>query len=193
MLKVTVYRVKLYNVATDASLISRRWATRKGADRMHGEIIEDTATEIDAAQPLMTEVSETKASLAAIQKRLDDDAAERRAANERSKFEAEWDKQRASLRKAGWTDEGIAQVEEHAQKEGIPNLRAAAADWEKLHPPGEPVKPNGFGSWSFLGAENGSESESFVKELIESRGEASGATRKEALRAMQEVREAYRR
>ncbi len=50
MSKVTVYKVKLYNAATDATMISRRWATLEGADRMGGWAIEDTATEIDAAQ-----------------------------------------------------------------------------------------------------------------------------------------------
>ena len=37
--KVTVYKVKLYNVVTDASLISRRMATPKGAARMGGEFL----------------------------------------------------------------------------------------------------------------------------------------------------------
>jgi hypothetical protein len=50
MPKVTVYKVKLYNVVTDATLISRRMATREGATRMRGDIVEDTALEIDASQ-----------------------------------------------------------------------------------------------------------------------------------------------
>ncbi|MGB8278088.1 MAG: hypothetical protein WCF20_09210 [Methylovirgula sp.] len=50
MAKVTVYRVKLYDVANDATLISRRMATPEGAKMMGGQIIEDTAVEIDEAQ-----------------------------------------------------------------------------------------------------------------------------------------------
>lgn len=50
MSKVTVYKVKVYNIATDASMISRRWATREGADRMSGWVIEESAVEIDDTQ-----------------------------------------------------------------------------------------------------------------------------------------------
>jgi len=50
MTRVTVYRVQLYNAATDAPLISRRMATRRGAEMMHGQILEDTAIEIEESQ-----------------------------------------------------------------------------------------------------------------------------------------------
>jgi hypothetical protein len=50
MAKVTVYKVKLYNVATDNSLISRRMATVEGAESMGGHILKDTAVEIDSSQ-----------------------------------------------------------------------------------------------------------------------------------------------
>jgi transcriptional regulator with XRE-family HTH domain len=46
--KVKVYRVKVYNVTTDETLISRRMATEKGAAIMRGEIIAETGMEIDA-------------------------------------------------------------------------------------------------------------------------------------------------
>ena len=50
MAKVTVYKVQLYNVATDNSLISRRMATAEGAEIMGGHILKDTAVEIDLSQ-----------------------------------------------------------------------------------------------------------------------------------------------
>ncbi len=50
MPKVTVYKIKLYDVATDQIRISRRMATREGADVMRGEIIPESAVEIDAAR-----------------------------------------------------------------------------------------------------------------------------------------------
>jgi hypothetical protein len=50
MTKVTIYKVQLYNVATDAPLISRRMATLKGAAIMGGVILEGTGIEIDASQ-----------------------------------------------------------------------------------------------------------------------------------------------
>ncbi len=50
MAKVTVYKVGLYNVVTDHTMISRRMATPEGAAKMGGWIIEGTATEIDASE-----------------------------------------------------------------------------------------------------------------------------------------------
>jgi hypothetical protein len=47
--KVTVYNVKIRDLATDKFVISRRMATHEGAKIMHGEVIEDSATEIDEA------------------------------------------------------------------------------------------------------------------------------------------------
>lgn len=50
MAKVTVYKVRFYDMQSDEFQLSRRMATRSGADRMRAEIIEDTATEIDSSQ-----------------------------------------------------------------------------------------------------------------------------------------------
>jgi len=49
MSKVTVYRFKLYNITTDENLQSRRWATLEAIERIHGEVLKDTATEVDAS------------------------------------------------------------------------------------------------------------------------------------------------
>ena len=50
MAKVKIYRVKVYNVMTDQPVISRRMATREGAARMKGEILEDTGIAIDESR-----------------------------------------------------------------------------------------------------------------------------------------------
>jgi hypothetical protein len=47
--KVTVYDVKIHDLATDKFVISRRMATHVGAKIMHGEVMEESATEIDEA------------------------------------------------------------------------------------------------------------------------------------------------
>lgn len=47
--KVTVYRFKKYNIAMDMSQESRRWATREAIARVFGEVLEDTAIEVDEA------------------------------------------------------------------------------------------------------------------------------------------------
>ncbi|HEY8128401.1 MAG TPA: hypothetical protein VIF39_06770 [Hyphomicrobium sp.] len=50
MSKVTVFRVSKYDIATNSTIISRRMATREGAQIMGARILEDTATFIDASQ-----------------------------------------------------------------------------------------------------------------------------------------------
>ena len=50
MLKIMVYKVKIYNVMTDEFVISRRLATRQGAVVMRGEILEYTGVEIDSSR-----------------------------------------------------------------------------------------------------------------------------------------------
>ncbi len=47
MVKVTVYKVQVYNIMTDQCVLSRRMATREGAEIMKGKVIENTAVEID--------------------------------------------------------------------------------------------------------------------------------------------------
>jgi hypothetical protein len=50
MAKVMVYKVKVYDITNDSTMVSRRMATRKGAAMMRGEVIEDSATEVDEAR-----------------------------------------------------------------------------------------------------------------------------------------------
>ncbi len=49
MATVTIYRFTLYDIASDGKQKSRRWATREAIERLHGEILEDTATEVEAS------------------------------------------------------------------------------------------------------------------------------------------------
>ncbi len=50
MTTVRVYKVKVYDVTTDEFKVSRRMATREGAARMCGEVLQDTEVEIDASR-----------------------------------------------------------------------------------------------------------------------------------------------
>jgi len=44
---VTVYQFRLYDISNDENRQSRRWATREAIERIGGEVLEDTATEVD--------------------------------------------------------------------------------------------------------------------------------------------------
>ena len=50
MTKVTVYNVQLYDAVNDAPKTSRRMATERGAEMMCGEIVKDSAVEIEESQ-----------------------------------------------------------------------------------------------------------------------------------------------
>jgi hypothetical protein len=47
--KVTVYRWHRYRIKTDEELVSGRWATREAIEAARGEVLEDTAREVDAS------------------------------------------------------------------------------------------------------------------------------------------------
>jgi hypothetical protein len=44
---VKVYRFRLYNISADENEKSRRWGTREAIERIGGEVMEDTETEVD--------------------------------------------------------------------------------------------------------------------------------------------------
>jgi hypothetical protein len=49
MSKVTIHRFRLYDIKTDSFCTSLRWATKEAVDSVRGEIIDGTATEVDAS------------------------------------------------------------------------------------------------------------------------------------------------
>jgi hypothetical protein len=50
MAGVKIYKVKLYNVVTDQYVVSRRMATREGAAKMKGEVVENAGIDIDESR-----------------------------------------------------------------------------------------------------------------------------------------------
>lgn len=129
--------------------------------------------EYDAKQEVLGVVNEVRESQAAILKRLDDDKTARDAEKQLETFSRQWDQQKDRLRAAGWMDDGIEKVEALAKDRGIADLEIAAAYFEKLNPPAEPVVPDGFGSFDIFNPPEGEGDE--MKRLIESRGEDNGA------------------
>ncbi len=47
MSKVTIYQFTKYDISVDGNTKSRRWATREAIERVGGNVLEDTATEVD--------------------------------------------------------------------------------------------------------------------------------------------------
>ena len=144
-----------------------------------------------AAAPISAELTETRTQIAALQKRLDDDAAERASSAKVNEFASQWNGAKAQLqRERGYTAEGIAEIEKLAQERGIPDLEAAAALFDRLHPPPEPVQPAGIGSFNFF--EPTEKDGEDMKKLLESRGESEQVVMKMAREALNDFRSGRR-
>ena len=135
--------------------------------------------------PLDAAVSPVKSEVAEIKAMLEADRAARADAERLAAFRSTWDNQKAQLRRAGWTDEGIEAVAAHAQERGIPDLEVAAAHYEKLHPPAEIAKPGG-GGWNFF--DQKPEEDKFVDAMVASRGDDAVALDREINAALTEFR-----
>jgi hypothetical protein len=142
--------------------------------------------EIDAAAPVQSELAEVRKLLAEDKAAREAEKAEREQQARINEFQRGWDRQKSSLRNAGWSDEGIASIESHAQERGIPDLEVAAAHWEKLHPPAEPAQPSSGSSWNFF--DTPKDDDTFVKGMISSRGEDDNVLNAEISAALKDFR-----
>lgn len=125
--------------------------------------------ELDAAQPVEEEIGKLRAEIAADKAERAKEKEDAAAAKKLEEFKQGWEQQRLALIGQGWTEEGLKKVEEHAQKEGIGSLRAAANDWEKLNPQtGSVMTPGRVGFDPFSSADRDDET---FKKLFASQGD----------------------
>ncbi len=75
--------------------------------------------------------------------------AERRADDERRALENRWTASRGRARQAGYTEEGLQQLEDFMEKNGVADHELAIPAFERLHPPPEPVMSGGS-RWNFF-------------------------------------------
>lgn len=76
----------------------------------------------------------------------------------------------AKLRRAGWTDDGLAEVRKLMDERGILDPEIAAAYYEKQHPPQNPANPSGVGGWNFMEAP--AEDDTYIKAIVASKSAA---------------------
>lgn len=110
--------------------------------------------ELEAAAAVQGDVSKLSEQLAALQKSMEDDKAEREQQARLSELQSKWDQGRAKLRAQGYTDEGLATVEKFMEEHGVADHVLAAAAHEKLYPPVEPVKSIGGNRFDLFEPEN---------------------------------------
>ncbi len=86
-----------------------------------------------------------------------------------------------------YTDDGVKAVEKLMEEKGILDPLDAAAIYEKQHPPQMPIVPSsGSGGWNFMAPP--AETETDLKQLIETKGENIPLVDRMAWGAIQEVR-----
>lgn len=166
--------------------------TRSAMQKIAREVNPDASVpELDAKEEVLSVVEQERAARLALEKRLDDEKAEREAEKQANAFKAQWDSKKDRLRAEGWLDEGIEKVEAFAQERGIADLEAAAAYYEKLNPPADPVMPSGIGGFDVFNPESHDTDE--MKKLIESRGDDSMTLNAMVNKALGDVRSPGRR
>jgi hypothetical protein len=143
--------------------------------------------EIDAAQPFNHAMEAVRREIGDWRKEQHERDQKREAEETTRKFTENWERQKDSLRQQGWRSDGIAEIEKFALERGVADLELAAAGYEKLHPPAEPLNTNGYGSWDFFTPSEGDQ-QNFIEKMMASRGDDEGALRAETHKALTEFR-----
>lgn len=175
-----------------AGLVEKVWAHPEARKSMAKALkLQDpniALPEIDAKNEVLELLEKEREARVALEKRIEKEADDRETDRQRREFHDGWQQQRAALRQAGYMDEGIDKIEEHAKKYAIPNLEVAAAHWEKLNPPQSPARSSS-GSWNFFDTPDTEDTGGkYMKALFESGGDNEGALDAEISRALTDFR-----
>ena len=153
--------------------------------------------EPDAPTPRLDQDEQINAPVEAIRKEFEDykkKQEDRDAENDKNTklamLQKRVDEGNAKLKSEGWTADGLKTLDEFREKEGILDPIAAAAYYEKLHGAvAAPMAPtNGIGGWNFADMPKDGESNAFVKNLLETRGESESLVMQEANKVLKEFR-----
>lgn len=149
--------------------------------------------EIDAAAPVMSEIEKLRQEMAEERKSRAEEKAQAEAAAKLDRFRAEWESKKRALRKQnGYTDEGIAAIEKLAEERGIADIEAAAALFDRLNPPTQPIAHPGVGQWSFFEEPKEDTSGKYLHDLLATRGGNDTVLAREVGAALADVRGARR-
>lgn len=179
-------------VATLDAMMKNPAARRKVLEAWKTVKPDDPIPELDAQQPLLEELAAQRKDIDDRMKKFEDarekDAEDRR----KSELNTRWAQGQKMLRtEHRYTDEGIKAVEEMMEKKGIVDHEDGRLLFEAIHPPQQPVTPNGSGSWNFLDLPPDDSED--LKKLIETKGESSPLLDKMTRDALAESRGSSKR
>lgn len=149
--------------------------------------------ELDEPDPIEALRAESSAQIAALQKKIDDDAAARERDGRIQQLQSLKDTGIKRLREQRYTDDGIKAVEKIMEEKGILDPLDAAAIFERDHPPQMPVtQSGGSGSWNFgeLPSSTEDADEKYVDQLLKAgkNGLSDGALSQRISQTIGEVR-----
>lgn len=123
MENLTPAQVELMQYGNLAKKLLSDKKTKSNFEKLVKQVAPEVETSEDLAEPLLAPLREQLAAQGAELKNIKDGA-------------VEWNKQEKllALRKAGYTDEGLAKIQEIAATKGIADLDVAAAYFDKTNP-----------------------------------------------------------
>ena len=153
--------------------------------------------ELDEPDPIEALRTESAEKIAALEKKIADDAASRERDGRLAQLQTLKDEGIKKLRGQRYTDDGIKAVEKIMEEKGILDPLDAAAIFERDHPPQAPVQQTGSGGWNFgeLPASTDDADEKYVDQLLKAgkNGISDGALMQRVGNTINEVRGTARR
>lgn len=175
------------------ALMANPKAKRKILEAYKDAVPDAKIPELEMEEAAKAPVMELQKQVSDLQKKIDDDKAEREKEAKLAALNGSVESGMAKLRRAGWTDDGLAEVRKLMDERGIIDPEIAAAYYEKQHPPQAPATPSGVGGWNFM--EPPADDDAYVKALTADKTAAENdqLVMREASKTLQEFRGAQRR
>lgn len=104
---------------------------------------ERASPEVKLREEFTGSISEIKDMLAKDREEREKEKAERDAASKTAEMQQQWTAGRAKLRSQGFNQEGIDAIEKLMEERGVADHEVAAAYFERLNPPPEPLMTGG--------------------------------------------------
>ncbi len=147
--------------------------------------------DLDADEAETKTKTEWQTKFQELEAKIATDKAEREKNDSLAALNSKFEAGRAALRDQRYTAEGIEAVEKFMNERGIPDHLVAAAYLEKQNPPQEVMNPRAFGSFNFI--EPPKDDDTFLKALLDSKGDDDSAVLKAAVEAVGDLRGNARR
>lgn len=162
-------------------------------EMLHKEVDPNVPTPTnDMFKPVDDAVSAVSKQIADLTKQLADEKVENERKSNLLALTSRVDSGLASLKQAGWLDEGVAKVKAIMEEKGLLDVEDAVAIFERRNPPPAAVAPSGSGAWNFLDdATNDADAD--IKKMIETKGNSESLLSSMVNKTLGEIRGASRR